>query len=200
MAHTNTTANYELPQFIGSDKPAWLVDFNQAMTAIDTAMKANQTAAGNAANAAAQAQTGADTANGAATAAGATAQSALLTANQTAADLLSLQNTVSTIPVVQDNYTFETIRRFNESGTQFTPDKSGFMVLDAIPASSATGVLTVTVPSENVVVSRQVCSGGARNVAIIPVFKGKTYSLNVTALNLSTSGYVFIKPTTYGTM
>ena len=44
MSHTNQTPNYNLPQFIGTDKPAWLVDFNQAMSDIDTQMKANETA------------------------------------------------------------------------------------------------------------------------------------------------------------
>lgn len=41
MSSTNKTTNYELSQFIGSDKPAWLVDYNQDMTKIDTRMKAN---------------------------------------------------------------------------------------------------------------------------------------------------------------
>lgn len=41
MSHTNTTANYNLPQFIGTDKPSWLTDVNGAMTGIDTQMKAN---------------------------------------------------------------------------------------------------------------------------------------------------------------
>lgn len=41
MSHTNSTANYNLPQFIGTDKPAWLTDVNGAMSAIDTQMKAN---------------------------------------------------------------------------------------------------------------------------------------------------------------
>lgn len=48
MSHTNQTPNYHLPQFIGTDKPAWLVDFNQAMSDIDTQMKANETASGTA--------------------------------------------------------------------------------------------------------------------------------------------------------
>lgn len=48
MSHTNQTPNYHLPQFIGTDKPAWLVDFNQAMSDIDTQMKSNETAAGTA--------------------------------------------------------------------------------------------------------------------------------------------------------
>lgn len=41
MSATNTTTNYNLPIFIGSDKPAWLVDFNGAMNAIDAQMKTN---------------------------------------------------------------------------------------------------------------------------------------------------------------
>lgn len=39
MSHTNSTTNYNLPQFVGSDKPAWLGDINPAMSAIDTAIK-----------------------------------------------------------------------------------------------------------------------------------------------------------------
>lgn len=41
MASTNKTTNYELSQFLGSDKPAWLADYNQDMSKIDTQMKAN---------------------------------------------------------------------------------------------------------------------------------------------------------------
>lgn len=41
MSHTNSTSNYSLPQFVGSDTPAWLTDVNGAMSTIDTQMKAN---------------------------------------------------------------------------------------------------------------------------------------------------------------
>lgn len=41
MASTNHTANYSLSQFAQTDKPAWLGDYNQDMTKIDTAMKNN---------------------------------------------------------------------------------------------------------------------------------------------------------------
>lgn len=41
MSSTNKTTNYELSQFLGSDKPAWLADYNQDMSKIDTQMKAN---------------------------------------------------------------------------------------------------------------------------------------------------------------
>ena len=39
MSATNATTNYALPIFIGTDKPAWLVDWNSAMTDIDAAIK-----------------------------------------------------------------------------------------------------------------------------------------------------------------
>ena len=44
MSATNATTNYSLPLFIGTDKPAWLVDWNGAMTDIDAQMKVNATA------------------------------------------------------------------------------------------------------------------------------------------------------------
>ena len=36
MSSTNKTTNYELSQFVGSDKPAWLQDYNTDMSKIDT--------------------------------------------------------------------------------------------------------------------------------------------------------------------
>jgi len=45
MGHTNSTAHYALPQFLTSDKPAWLTDVNNAMSDIDTAVYAAQTKA-----------------------------------------------------------------------------------------------------------------------------------------------------------
>lgn len=39
MSHTNSTTNYNLPQFVGTDKPAWLTDINGAFSSIDTAIK-----------------------------------------------------------------------------------------------------------------------------------------------------------------
>lgn len=58
MSATNHTTNYNLPQFIGTDKPTWLTDVNGAFSAIDTQMKAN-------ADSATSAGTSATTANNA---------------------------------------------------------------------------------------------------------------------------------------
>lgn len=41
MSSTNKTTNYELSQYIGSDKPTYLGDYNSDMLKIDTQMKAN---------------------------------------------------------------------------------------------------------------------------------------------------------------
>ena len=69
MSSTNKTSHYNLPQFIGSDIPTWLGDFNSAMTAIDSGINAAATAASGAATTAAQASTDAAAAASAATAA-----------------------------------------------------------------------------------------------------------------------------------
>lgn len=45
MSSTNKTTNYELSQFVGSDKPAWLADYNNDMSKIDAGMKDNADAA-----------------------------------------------------------------------------------------------------------------------------------------------------------
>lgn len=45
MSSTNKTTNYELSQFIGSDKPAWLSDYNGDMGKIDTGIHTAQTTA-----------------------------------------------------------------------------------------------------------------------------------------------------------
>lgn len=46
MSYTNHTPNYNLPQYVGTDKPTFLGDFNNAMDAIDTALHNNAENAG----------------------------------------------------------------------------------------------------------------------------------------------------------
>lgn len=93
MSSTNHTTNYGLSQFLGTDKPAWLVDYNGDMAAIDTQMKAN-------ADAASGAQTTANTADGKADT-NATAISTLNTQingdSGIASDVTTLQGSVNTI-------------------------------------------------------------------------------------------------------
>ena len=77
MGHTNSTPNYSLPQFITTDKPAWLTDINGAFAAVDTGMKKAQDAADAAQEDATQALTDAGNAGTAAAKADTKAQGAL---------------------------------------------------------------------------------------------------------------------------
>ena len=45
MGYTNRTTHYELPQYVATDKPKYLTDFNETMVAIDTQMYTNAQAA-----------------------------------------------------------------------------------------------------------------------------------------------------------
>ena len=51
MSATNATPTISLPLFIGTDKPAWLTDWNGAMNTIDSAIATLQTAEGGTATA-----------------------------------------------------------------------------------------------------------------------------------------------------
>ena len=87
MSSTNHTTNYNLPQFVGSDKPAWLGDINPAMNAIDTAMHANAVLAQQGVDDASTAQTTAETAEDHAQDAIKNAGTAQKTANDAVASL-----------------------------------------------------------------------------------------------------------------
>lgn len=56
MSSTNKTTNYKLSQYIGTDKPTYLGDYNGDMLKIDAQMKANADSASNATSAAGAAQ------------------------------------------------------------------------------------------------------------------------------------------------
>ena len=55
MGHTNSTTYYNLPQFLTSDKPAWLTDINNAFSDIDAAVHNAQSDANTAGTNASQA-------------------------------------------------------------------------------------------------------------------------------------------------
>lgn len=63
MSSTNKTTNYKLSQYIATDKPTYLGDYNGDMLKIDTQMKANADSASNAKSAAGAAQAVADKAS-----------------------------------------------------------------------------------------------------------------------------------------
>jgi hypothetical protein len=99
MSATNHTTNYNLPQFVGTDKPAWLGDINPAFSTIDTKIKEAKTAgdqgisdASTAKNRADSAYTLADDANTAAGTAQTTANTAIGNAQNVATALNSFES------------------------------------------------------------------------------------------------------------
>ena len=109
MSATNQTPNYGLPQYIGTDVPSYLGDFNKAMLDIDTAIKGVDnkatsaessvaTANANASEAlenANTASTKADTAQATATSAKTTAETAQTTATQAQTTAETAQTTAT---------------------------------------------------------------------------------------------------------
>lgn len=120
MSFTNQTTNYGLPQWIGTDKPTYLVDQNGAYATIDselyTANSNAATAVSSAASAvevAGTASTNAQTAIDSAATANTNANSAVATANTAltnASSALSLANTlqseVASLSTVIDEHTY----------------------------------------------------------------------------------------------
>ena len=110
MASTNKTTNYDLSQFIGSDKPTFLGDYNSDMLKIDAQMKTNAdnvataisgintaTVTANSANQTAQtANTTANSASTTASEASTTATNAQSTANSALATATTAQSTANT--------------------------------------------------------------------------------------------------------
>lgn len=92
MSSTNKTTHYELSQYVSSDKPTYLSDYNGDMLKIDTGINAAKTTADTASTAAGLAQTAAenaDTKAGTAITNAATAQS---TANGAVSSIGTLAN------------------------------------------------------------------------------------------------------------
>lgn len=119
MASTNKTSHYELSQYVGTDKPTYLTDYNNDMSAIDTGIynaqvKADSayTAAGLADGKAGDAQT---TANTAVTSAG--------TANTNIGTMANLTTTEKSTLVGAINEVEGNIEKFNF--TSFTPYNAG---------------------------------------------------------------------------
>lgn len=81
MSSTNKTTNYDLSQYIGSDKPTYLTDYNGDMYKIDAQMKVNADNVATAITGATNAATLASTANSTATTANTNANTAISKAN-----------------------------------------------------------------------------------------------------------------------
>lgn len=99
FSSTNKTTHYELSQYVSSDLPTYLVDYNSDMSKIDTGINTAQTTADTASTAATNAQTAAETAQGTANTAvtnAATADGKAVAAQNAIGTLANLTTTVKT--------------------------------------------------------------------------------------------------------
>lgn len=121
MASTNKTTNYELSQYIGTDKPTYLSDYNGDMQKIDAQMKVNADNVATAISSASTATSTANTASSTASSALSTAQSANTTAGQANTTATNAQSTansaLSTATTAQTtaNSALTNIEKFNLS-------------------------------------------------------------------------------------
>lgn len=144
MGSTNKTAHYNLPQFIGTDKPGWLTDVNDAMQKTDEGIY-------QAAVAAQGAQTSADAATSAVqtvnadlndtkttlTATTATAQSALTNTQQQAGQIAQNSTNISTINARMGNTDISGIGGGTVTGAiKSISEQAGAQIDDTVTATS----------------------------------------------------------------
>lgn len=122
MSHTNETINYELPQFLGTDKPSWLTDINGAFSDIDAAIFAAKSAADAAATVAGGAASAVATLSG-------TVESLSTTVGTLANNVTTVTGTVNTITALIGN------------GTPTTTDKTLIGAINEINAKVGGDVL-----------------------------------------------------------
>lgn len=182
MSSTNKTTNYELSQFVGSDKPAWLADYNNDMSKIDTGMKGNADAAsvadgkavtnatniGNLANLNTSAKTDLVSAvNEVYTTAGTadgTAQAAATAANgaKTEADALTRYLSITQTNQISASVTGGTIGNINDLYYALNADGTLGKIYGKLRfTASSTGTITVTLPVSPLAVTSQFTIAGA---------------------------------------
>lgn len=138
MASTNKTSNYDLSQYIGTDKPTYLGDYNSDMLKIDTAMAENKTSAENAVQVANNASATAGNAQTTATTAQNTANQANTLAETAKTSADNAQSTADNANLTANNLSnYLNMNSFNDitSGGQVT---QGSGTVDAINLTIAT--------------------------------------------------------------
>ena len=148
MGHTNSTANLNLPQFIGTDKPTWLGDVNGAFQAIDAKAgtvdadiatidaKADQATsdASNAVATANNASTIAGNANTTATSANNLANNALTVANNSDAHVNQLENKVGLLSDLHTTDKTSIVNAINEVVNEIPSGGSGLNIIKSVTA------------------------------------------------------------------
>lgn len=190
MSATNVTTYYKFPVFVGSDKPAWLVDWNGAMNAIDSAIHEAKTEADANATNIASLQSSVTSLSGSVESQG----SSITSLTQS---LTSLQGTVNTItsligngePTTQDKTIIGAINELKADIDALDPSGEGVQAenvsydntnsgLTATDVQSAIDEIVGALPSGGTVeIQRGTLSVGATSVAL-------QFSANVGATDL----------------
>lgn len=157
MSSTNKTQNYNLSQYVGSDKPTYLGDYNADMLAIDTQMKLNEnnievakTTADTAQERADEGYTLAETANGTAESANGTATTALENSltNQAKITKLNINGDVLAYNGLNMNIDNGNVRQYSNIKIRCNQDKSIVSFVGVLWVAVATaGEFTVTIPA-----------------------------------------------------
>ena len=184
MGATNLTTHYELSQFVSTDKPAWLQDYNGDMAKIDAAID--------------EAKVTADTAQLTATSAsGAAAQNANdITALQTSvngqgSNITALQLAVNTInsligngtPTTTDQTLIGAINEINAKVTDLSGLKVWTHIYDASAASSIAPNASApfdNIPSGVVTPLGAIVSVDGYNLCFAFFYSGQIYVMNPT--------------------
>ena len=124
MASTNKTTHYELSQYVGSDKPTILTDYNNDMSAIDTGIYNAQTKANDA-------YTLADTADGKAD----TAQTTAETANSSAGSANTKIGTMANLTTTEKNTLVGAVNEVNYNLGLFNLTSYSTLTLSATNAT-----------------------------------------------------------------
>lgn len=169
MGATNTTANYNLSQFISTDKPAWLQDYNGDMLKIDTAINTAKLAA--------------DTAQSTATSAQSDATSAVNSVSTLATTVSSLSTAIGNI-----NGTLNTITSLIGNGTPTTTDHTIIGAINELHADQGDldDLQTTDKSSLVAAINEAAQSGGGGGSSYNPV-KALVFTANNTNAELSES-------------
>lgn len=178
MSYTNQTQHYGLPQYVGSDVPAYLTDYNNAMATIDQGMNAAKTQADSAATAAGQAANDVSaltsTVNTQATQISAAAQAASNAQNTAntadnkadtnATSISGLDSRVTALENTSGGFEKETITLTNTYYLSITPPAGKIPIASVVTSTTVTGAAAVigysTASNSFVVELIKVSSGG----------------------------------------
>ena len=145
MSATNATSHYEFPVFVGSDKPAWLVDWNGAMASIDSAIYEAKSTADSAVTAAAAVASDLATLSGTVSTQGSSITTLSETLTTAVGNINTINGNINTInsligngtPTTTDQTIIGAINEINAKFDTTDPDSYASSVEDAIAAVDA---------------------------------------------------------------